>query len=143
MKKNAFTLIELMIVIAIIGIIAAIVLPAMASAQRRANALKAAQIAQTNNPTMVGSTNIVDEPLTNNTDIHIGDLVMIKSINVVGVVNRDAMGYFDIITTNIVIDGPHEVVTQIEGISPEILVKLKATNSIKTNIVEIEKGQKQ
>jgi len=143
MKKNAFTLIELMIVIAIIGIIAAIVLPAMASAQRRANALKAAQIDQTNNPTMVGSTNIVDEPLTNNTDIHIGDLVMIKSINVVGVVNRDAMGYFDIITTNIVIDGPHEVVTQIEGISPEILVKLKATNSIKTNIVEIEKGQKQ
>lgn len=147
MKNKAFTLIELFIVIAIISIVLALILPAMAKAKQRSDELKAknSQVQLANSiqqaAAMANFTDIIDETPANNSNIHLGDLVMIKGINIIGVVNRDTMGYFGIITTNALIGGPNTAVTSIEGISPEILIKLPITNSIKTNIVQVENSK--
>ena len=77
-KVKAFTLIEVMIIVAIIGILAAMVIPAFIHAK-----------AQTNR-----EQNAI-------TAYHIGDSVYIESLGVTGIVNRSVVGinwnYVDLI----------------------------------------------
>ena len=121
MKKNAFTLIELMIVIAIIGILAAIAVPSYISYQRRGYDSKAMVVA--NQIRLAQETFMASSPLSSYaalmTDLTALDPNISSDSNVilpVNITNANTTGYDDITIWHV--KGETSYVTNKDGVTP-------------------------
>ena len=111
-NKNAFTLIEVLIIIAIIALLTALLLPALQTAKKKAEQQRQEQT----NPSQT---------------FNVGDTIYIEEMGITGKVASIYNGFSYPIIVNILVKGSNGVPVVVENISTTLLKKIQPVENWK------------